>query len=59
MSNPATTARRNEAPTELVGQWRELLDRHAAVSCALEKALQHEHRIGLSEGEPEPALAET
>ncbi|MGW5436036.1 MarR family winged helix-turn-helix transcriptional regulator [Nocardia asteroides] len=52
MSNPAsTTARRNEAPTELVGQWRELLDRHAAVSCALEKALQHDHQIGLSEFE--------
>lgn len=52
MSNPATAAaRRNEAPTELVGQWRELLDRHAAVSCALEKALQNEHQIGLSEFE--------
>ncbi|MFC4376677.1 MarR family winged helix-turn-helix transcriptional regulator [Nocardia halotolerans] len=52
MSNPAIhAARRNEAPTELVGQWRELLDRHAAVSCALEKALQNEHRIGLSEFE--------
>ncbi|MFE3542215.1 MarR family winged helix-turn-helix transcriptional regulator [Nocardia sp. NPDC059177] len=51
MSNPATTtARRNEAPTELVGQWRELLTRHAAVSCALEKAL-HDHGIGLSEFE--------
>ena len=28
-----------------------LLDRHAKVSCALEKALQDEHRIGLSEFE--------
>ncbi|WP_410871728.1 MarR family winged helix-turn-helix transcriptional regulator [Nocardia sp. A7] len=52
MSNPAvTSARRNEAPTELVGQWRELLGRHAAVSCALEKALQKDHEIGLSEFE--------
>ncbi|MFF0541601.1 MarR family winged helix-turn-helix transcriptional regulator [Nocardia thailandica] len=52
MSNPATeTARRNEAPTELVGRWRELLARHANVSCALEKALQGRHRIGLSEFE--------
>ncbi|KAF0849701.1 MarR family winged helix-turn-helix transcriptional regulator [Nocardia caishijiensis] len=51
MSNPANTARRNEAPTELIGQWRALLDRHAAVSCALEKALQNEHQIGLSEFE--------
>ncbi|WP_280344449.1 MarR family winged helix-turn-helix transcriptional regulator [Nocardia neocaledoniensis] len=58
MSNPATTARRNEAPTELVGQWRQLLDRHAAVSCALEKALQHQHRIGLSEFETLDRLVE-
>lgn len=35
----------------LVGEWRTLLDRHAAVSCALEKALQDEHDIGLSEFE--------
>ena len=37
--------------TGLVDEWRELLDRHAAVSCALEKALQDEHEIGLSEFE--------
>ena len=36
--------------TGLVAEWRELLDRHAAVSCALEKALG-EHGIGLSEFE--------
>jgi DNA-binding MarR family transcriptional regulator len=35
----------------VVDEWRELLVRHAAVSCALEKALQDEHRIGLSEFE--------
>jgi DNA-binding MarR family transcriptional regulator len=34
-----------------VDEWRELLDRHAAVSCALEKALQDDHEIGLSEFE--------
>jgi DNA-binding MarR family transcriptional regulator len=34
-----------------VEEWRELLDRHAAVSCALEKALQDEHDLGLSEFE--------
>ncbi|MFD0362067.1 MarR family winged helix-turn-helix transcriptional regulator [Nocardia sp. GCM10030253] len=44
-------ARRTVAPTGLVGEWRELLDRHAAVSCALEKALQGQHEIGLSEFE--------
>ncbi|MEU4345288.1 MarR family transcriptional regulator [Nocardia sp. NPDC023852] len=53
MSKPSTmdTARRTVAPTGLVEEWRELLDRHAAVSCALEKALQGQHRIGLSEFE--------
>ena len=39
------------ASAGLVGEWRELLDRHAAVSCALEKSLQDEHGIGLSEFE--------
>lgn len=38
-------------PSPLVGEWRQLLDRHAAVSCALEKALQERHGIGLSEFE--------
>lgn len=37
--------------TPLVTEWRQLLDRHAVVSCALEKALQDEHGIGLSEFE--------
>lgn len=35
----------------LVSEWRTLLDRHAAVSCALEKALGDQHGIGLSEFE--------
>lgn len=39
------------APSALVEEWRQLLDRHAAVSCALEKALQDQHGIGLSEFE--------
>ncbi|WP_063048324.1 MarR family winged helix-turn-helix transcriptional regulator [Nocardia arthritidis] len=53
MSKPTTvsTVRRDLASAGLVGEWRELLDRHAAVSCALEKALQHGHHIGLSEFE--------
>lgn len=34
-----------------MGEWRELLERHAKVSCALEKSLQSEHGIGLSEFE--------
>ncbi|WP_330233919.1 MarR family transcriptional regulator [Nocardia sp. NBC_00508] len=53
MSKPSTvnTAQCSDAPTGLVDEWRALLDRHAAVSCALEKALQGGHRIGLSEFE--------
>jgi len=35
----------------VVDEWRTLLDRHAKVSCALEKSLQSEHGIGLSEFE--------
>jgi len=35
----------------LVGEWRELLERHAAVSSALEKELEDRHQIGLSEFE--------
>ncbi|MBF4997948.1 MarR family transcriptional regulator [Nocardia sp. BSTN01] len=42
---------RNDGPGGLVGEWRDLLARHAAVSCALEKDLQREHHIGLSEFE--------
>ncbi|MEV6274615.1 MarR family transcriptional regulator [Nocardia sp. NPDC051832] len=52
MSKPSPTETvRGSAASGLVGEWRELLDRHAAVSCALEKALQGEHRIGVSEFE--------
>ena len=36
--------------TKLVGEWRELLDRHARTSCALEHALK-EHDLGVSEFE--------
>ncbi|WP_202033271.1 MarR family transcriptional regulator [Nocardioides sp. WS12] len=39
------------APQAPVAEWRELLDRHAVVSCALEKAMQDQHGIGLSEFE--------
>jgi DNA-binding MarR family transcriptional regulator len=35
----------------LVGNWRELMDRHARVTCALEKVLQEEHGLGVSEFE--------
>lgn len=36
---------------ERVDAWRELLERHAKISCALEKSLQSEHGLGLSEFE--------
>jgi DNA-binding MarR family transcriptional regulator len=48
MATPSATT---SASPELVGEWRALLDRHAAVSCALEKALNDRHGVGLSEFE--------
>jgi DNA-binding MarR family transcriptional regulator len=49
-----TTAR--DAEGALVDVWRELLDRHARISCALERAL-HEHGLGVSEFEVLDLLA--
>ena len=42
---------RRGVPAAPVAEWRDLLDRHAKVSCALEKSLQDKHGIGLSEFE--------
>ncbi len=39
------------APAGLVSEWRDLLAKHATVTCALEKELQNRHQIGLSEFE--------
>lgn len=44
--------------TQVVEEWREILDRHAKVSCALEKALGADHKIGLSEFEILDRLAD-
>jgi DNA-binding MarR family transcriptional regulator len=41
----------------LVGEWRDILDRHARVSCALTHALEHEHGLGMSEFEVLERLA--
>jgi DNA-binding MarR family transcriptional regulator len=41
----------------LVASWRELADRHARVSCALERELQDEHGLGVSEFEVLERLA--
>ena len=49
--SPAPTRAKRRVSVAPVGEWRELLDRHAKVSCALEKALHDEHGIGLSEFE--------
>ena len=41
----------------LVDSWRELADRHARVTCALERVLQDEHGLGVSEFEVLERLA--
>src|SRR3954452_5640030 len=41
----------------LVGEWRDILDRHARVSCALTQALEHQHGLGMSEFEVLERLA--
>ena len=43
--------------TALVESWRELADRHARVTCALERELQDEHGLGVSEFEVLERLA--
>jgi len=43
--------------TDLVGAWRELLERHARTTSALERRLQHEHGLGVSEYEVLERLA--
>jgi DNA-binding MarR family transcriptional regulator len=43
----------------LVGQWRELLARHARVNEALERELQRKHRLTVTEFEALQRLAES
>src|ERR687895_917829 len=43
--------------TELVEAWRELLERHARTTSLLERRLQHEHGLGVSEYEVLERLA--
>jgi DNA-binding MarR family transcriptional regulator len=45
--------------TELVEAWRELLERHARTVASLERRLQHEHGLGVSEYEVLERLAGT
>jgi DNA-binding MarR family transcriptional regulator len=58
MTTPGKIApvRTTEDPL-LVDAWRELLDRHARVTCALEHALEEQHGLGLSEFEVLDRLA--
>src|SRR5215831_5902263 len=49
------TATRDD--TKVVGEWRELMERHARVTCALEHALEQEHGLGVSEFEVLDQLA--
>lgn len=48
----------SESEDPLVRGWHELRDRYAAVSCALERALQDGHGIGVSEYDALELLAE-
>ena len=43
--------------TELVDAWRDLLERHARLTCALERRLQDQHGLGVSEYEVLERLA--
>jgi DNA-binding MarR family transcriptional regulator len=43
--------------TELVDVWHELVERHARTTSALERRLQHEHGLGVSEYEVLERLA--
>ena len=43
--------------TELVAAWRELLERHARTTASLERRLQHDHGLGVSEYEVLERLA--
>ena len=54
---PAIIARVGTAQTDLAGTWQELRERHARISGSIERALQEQHRIGLSEFEVLEQLA--
>jgi DNA-binding MarR family transcriptional regulator len=60
MANAMTTSAQGRGgPKEqaLVDSWRDLADRHARVTCALERELQDEHGLGVSEFEVLERLA--
>jgi DNA-binding MarR family transcriptional regulator len=53
----ATSGERVAGERALVDTWRELADRHARITCALERELQDEHGLGVSEFEVLERLA--
>jgi DNA-binding MarR family transcriptional regulator len=57
MRGTGTMAAAMGVDTDLVGAWRELLERHARTTSALERRLQHEHGLGVSEYEVLERLA--
>jgi DNA-binding MarR family transcriptional regulator len=60
MTVPAHQRPAEEQPTQeqaLVQSWRALADRHARITCALERVLQDEHGLGVSEFEVLERLA--
>ena|SRR5438067_1969121 len=46
-----------QSDVTLVSAWRDLLDRHARATSALERSLQQEHQLGVSEYEVLERLA--
>ena len=52
-----TPGKMRAVETELVDAWRDLLARHARTTSALERRLQHEHGLGVSEYEVLERLA--
>ena len=59
MRTTDTMAAAMAVDTELVESWRWLLERHARTTSALERRLQHEHGLGVSEFEVLERLAGT
>jgi DNA-binding MarR family transcriptional regulator len=50
---------RTSVQPPVVDAWRDLMDRHARVTCALERRLETEHGLGVSEFEVLDRLATT
>src|SRR5450755_4030545 len=58
-SSPVSTMRSGPSADEVVGVWREIAARHAAVCSALERELGERHGLGVSDFEVLERLAES